>query len=207
MIYLLDSRFHTLIEERVTCDPNLISIFIKQPLYWVLPHDGRKLTSEKASDIIGDKILLQLVERAYPTYSVDWLRLRSRISPHIPHLQSILNIHSGRSDVTRALKLTQENYDSYTTGYYGLRGAYIMLYEILTLIGNTIQDAVDGKTIAYASHFAQTVLVPALTIRLVMEDMNIDKTKAREEIRETTTFGEIVNQNDTDEEGGNWITV
>lgn len=120
-------------------------------------------------------------------------------------------------------KLIETDWQSHTPGYYGPRGAHVMLETIMRKMANQIRDVgTNDRLIAGGgvSAFAQSVLVPELGVHLVMEDLKVGEDEARLVMRETVEMGELLN--DEDEEGeapgdyfddsdgegsGQWVTV
>ena len=78
-----------------------------------------------------------------------------------------------------------------------------MLETIMHLLANRIREVGTNDRLIAAggvSAFVQSVLVPELGVRLVMEDMKIAEDKARAVVKATVEIGELIN--DEEGEGG-----
>lgn len=162
----------------------------------------------------------------YPASSIDWNKLRTRIKAQIPDLEKIVKgekesrFRGGAADDAKATKgnvkaVFQSNFQGYTPGYYGPKGAFIFGEVILSELGGILnqygsKDALITKSGAAA--FTQTVLVPELAVRLIMQDMKVGEERAAEIMIETVGIGELLN----DDQGGDsdgefdesgWISV
>ncbi|KAK3080456.1 hypothetical protein LTS18_001225 [Coniosporium uncinatum] len=151
-------------------------------------------------------------ERGYP--SIEWAQLRSRLSKHLPHLQAILNgqatsfyrqqlqdrINAGEKRTLAAA--SDEIMASLTPGYYGARGARVMMEFVLSQLAPRIRTlAGSDRLVASAggvSRYVQSVLVPELATRLVMQDMDVSEVRAMQVLEESGEIGELVNE-DLDE--------
>jgi hypothetical protein len=152
--------------------------------------------------------LADWAERGYP--DIDWDNLPHRIQRHVPALEKILRSRKShyrerqiqliRSKRANAMlqQLGSEEFDLLTPGYYGGRGADIMLdiiMEHLTKVMLEVSetDAVLNNCSGQSAGYAQTVLVPELATRLVMEDMNISAEEARRVLVESVKLGDLMN--------------
>lgn len=89
------------------------------------------------------------------------------------------------------------------------------LHEITVRLASFVGDAgKKDRLIAQGgvAAFIQTVLVPELGVRLIMEDMNVRETKARAILDESREIGEKLNMDEFtddiyDEEDGPWFDI
>ncbi|KAJ4290662.1 hypothetical protein N0V88_006410 [Collariella sp. IMI 366227] len=140
--------------------------------------------------------------RGYP--DIDWTRLDARIAAHYPLLKSILahqrpshylslfeaSIRGGRN---RTLLRSDANL---TPGYYGIRGLRAMTENLMGELATLLYETSLGdKLVSARGHttYLQSVLVPELAVRLVMEDMGLGEEEAREVLRESSAVGELLN--------------
>lgn len=140
-------------------------------------------------------------EKGYP--NIDWETLDSRCSAYQSFLQNILEgrqtshyrkvlkerVDSGKN---RTLLTSQDNL---TPGYYGPRGLQVMTEFIMSALSDVIRRrAVEDKLISARSYtgYVQTVLVPELAVRLIMEDMSVTGERAREVLDESVEIGELL---------------
>ncbi|OJJ47699.1 hypothetical protein ASPZODRAFT_131255 [Penicilliopsis zonata CBS 506.65] len=146
-------------------------------------------------------------EKGFPT--IDWDTFDERIRAHFDDLESLLVPDSTsyyRNILDSALKegkaknfrlsLSGDGLETISCGYYGSRGASKMLHAVTTRFSRKLRRLAASDRIvkgAGVAGYAQSVLVPELTIRLVKEDMNVGDEKARQILRETITLGEQVN--------------
>ncbi|KAI0873462.1 RTC4-like domain-containing protein [Hypoxylon argillaceum] len=143
------------------------------------------------------------LEKGYP--KIDWEALNSRCRAHQSFLRNILEgtqvshyrkvfkekVDSGKN---RTLLTSQDNL---TPGYYGPRGLQVMTGFIMSALSNVIRRrAVEDKLISARSYtgYVQTVLVPELTVRLIMEDMSVTEERARNVLEESVEIGELLHE-------------
>ncbi len=142
------------------------------------------------------------VEKRYP--DIDWTRLEERITGHYDFLSEILAgrrpsyyddrfaavVRSGRN---RSLFQSSANL---TPGYYGIRGLRAMTEQLIYALAPLLRERSEvDKVISSRGHtmYLQSVLVPELGVRLVMEDMGVTEEEAREILEESTEVGELLN--------------
>ena len=140
--------------------------------------------------------------RGYPT--IDWDRLEVRISKWHGMLEAILE--GGPSHFSdRFLKKVEEGKnktvlktrDSLTPGYYGSRGLRLMTENIIEQFSSLLRKrAVRDRLISARGYtaYVQAVLVPELTVRLIMEDMEVRETRARAILEDSIGIGELLNE-------------
>ncbi|KAJ8123358.1 hypothetical protein O1611_g9610 [Lasiodiplodia mahajangana] len=143
------------------------------------------------------------MKKGYP--KIDWESLRSRCTAHLKFLERILEgtqvshyrqilkekVDSGKN---RTLLKSQDNL---TPGYYGPRGLQVMTGLIMSTLSYVIRRrAVEDKLISARTYtgYVQTVLVPELTVRLIMEDMSVTEERAREVLEESVEIGELLHE-------------
>ena len=152
-------------------------------------------------------------ERNYPM--IDWQVLSlERIPKHIPHLQQVLRreakcyyLDQLEAKVTKAKGnrkairqyLTEEVLDIAKAGYYGPKGIGIMMDSVTSELSKDLTEMLTDKFVRSAGMggFVTAVLVPELTLRLVMDDMNIhDEALARKVLDDSTEIGLLLNADD-----------
>ncbi|KAJ2978695.1 hypothetical protein NUW58_g7416 [Xylaria curta] len=142
-------------------------------------------------------------EKGYP--NIDWETLQSRCSAHQGFLQDILEgiqashyrkvlkdkVDSGKN------RTLLKSHDNLTPGYYGPRGLQAMTEFIMGTLSDVIRRrAVEDKLISARTYtgYVQTVLVPELTVRLIMEDMSVTEERARDVLEESVEIGELLHE-------------
>lgn len=142
-------------------------------------------------------------QRGYPT--INWETLGPRFDAHRDFLKNILegkqashyrNILKERVESGKNRTLLT-NHDNLTPGYYGPRGLQVMTEFIMGKLSDVIRRrAVEDKLISVRSYtgYVQTVLVPELTVRLIMEDMSVTEERAREVLQESVEVGELLHE-------------
>jgi hypothetical protein len=161
----------------------------------------------------------------YP--QIVWHKLEAHMARHTPRLEAVLqgkeksvyrdkleqNARTGSNRNLLSAIMTEEFKDS-TTGYYGARGARVMMEYITKAFAPQIRKlAPTDKAIASGgmSKFVQSVLLPELVIQLVMDDMKVGKERAKEIIKESGEVGDLVHEEDDDatrrDENGKKYTV
>ncbi|KAI0450595.1 RTC4-like domain-containing protein [Xylaria acuta] len=142
-------------------------------------------------------------EKGYP--KIDWETMESRCSTHQDFLQSILE-GTQASHYRKVLKERVDsgknrtlltNHDNLTPGYYGPRGLQVMTEYIMGTLSDVIRRrAVEDKLISVRTYtgYVQTVLVPELTVRLIMEDMLVTEERARDVLEESIEIGELLHE-------------
>ncbi|KAH0608886.1 uncharacterized protein H6S33_001114 [Morchella sextelata] len=163
-------------------------------------------------------------KRGYPV--INWGELKKRVERHHQILVDIVTnkVTSPFRDVlvsqqkeTRgnAAMLLRKDVRLQYPGYYGPRGSSILLHEITTRLGSFIGDAAKKDRLigqGGVSAFIQTVLVPELGVRLIMEDLKVGELEARKILDASQDLGEKLHFNDYiediyDEEDGPWFDI
>ncbi|KAI1420394.1 RTC4-like domain-containing protein [Xylaria sp. FL1777] len=142
-------------------------------------------------------------EKGYP--KIDWETLDSRFNSHQDFLQNILE-GTQASHYRKVLRERVEsgknrtlltNHDNFTPGYYGPRGLQVMTQFIMRTLSDVIRRrAVEDKLISARSYtgYVQTVLVPELAVRLIMEDISVTEERARQVLEESVEIGELLHE-------------
>ncbi|KAL1843729.1 hypothetical protein VTJ49DRAFT_110 [Mycothermus thermophilus] len=142
------------------------------------------------------------VTKGYP--DIQWDELDGRIARHYPFLRKILadeepshyrrrfeeSVRKGRN---RTLLTSNANL---TPGYYGLRGLRAMTENLITEFAPLLRERAPRDRLVSArgyTTYLQSVLVPELAVRLIMEDMNVDEREARTILTESSKVGELLN--------------
>lgn len=146
------------------------------------------------------------VKKGYPT--IDWARLDTRISKHHGALGDILGggpSHYGDVFARRVKagksKTVLKTKQSLTPGYYGIRGLRQMTENIIKHFSSLLRErAVRDRLISARGFtaYVQSVLVPELTVRLIMEDMDVLEAAARSILQASIGIGELLNEEDGD---------
>ena len=152
-------------------------------------------------------------ERDYP--NIDWLVLRiDRIPSQMSHLKQVMwrktkcyyldelerNITNakGNRKVIRNY-LTDGVLDIAKAGYYGPRGTQMMMDTITSDLSKELSKMKSDELVRSVGigGYVTAVLVPELTLRLVMADMNLkDEAAARKVLDESTEVGLLLNPDD-----------
>ncbi len=150
--------------------------------------------------------------QGYP--EINWEDLPTRFRKHYPDLDKILHGKSSsfyrdsfeatiKEGKSRTLgQAMTDDLQALSPGYYGARGARIMLDHIISRFAPQIRKlAVLDKTISSrgVTGYVQAVLVPELAVRLIKTDLCIDEEKARSIMKESVSLGDLLNSEDDDE--------
>lgn len=142
-------------------------------------------------------------QNGYP--KIDWGTIGRRFDKHQNFLREILE-GTRQSHYTNSLKENIESGknrtvlktdDSLTPGYYGPRGLRAMTEYILRTLSPVIRKrAIEDRLVSARGYtgYVQAVLVPELTVRLIMEDMDVDKDDAREIMQDSIEVGELLHE-------------
>ena len=83
-------------------------------------------------------------------------------------------------------------------GYYGGRGMRAMSDRIVHDLSSTLRkSSIDDELVSAArgvGAYVQSVLVPELAVRLIMEDMDVGPVQARQIMEESMWLGELLNE-------------
>lgn len=158
----------------------------------------------------------QWEERGYPV--IHWEGLQaSRIPAKLPALKEVINrkapsfylealaaeiqtAKGGRKAIQRYLNEGIVNVAK--QGYYGPKGARIMVTAITESLTRTLNKALQSDSVlreAGVGGYVSAVLLPELTLQLVMEDMNLGLGKEKQGrmvLDESTNIGVLLNPDD-----------
>lgn len=140
-------------------------------------------------------------QNGYP--KINWETLDIRLKVHQDFLKAILegtqqshyrdileeNVESGKN---RTLLKTE---DSLTPGYYGPRGLRAMTEYIMRTLSSVVRKrAIEDRLVSARGYtgYVQAVLVPELTTRLIMEDMDVPEKDARKIMQDSIEVGELL---------------
>ncbi|XWW93111.1 hypothetical protein V2A60_001040 [Cordyceps javanica] len=139
-------------------------------------------------------------DRGYP--DIDWDGIEgARFAAHRDHLRAIVdgrgshfrNIHARNVEEGRARAMKRE--ENFNPGYYGPRGLNAMCDYLVGEFGDVLKRrAVDDRVIAGrgSAAFIQAVLVAELGVRLIMDDLKLSESKARQVMEDSKTLGDLV---------------
>lgn len=150
--------------------------------------------------------------RGYP--DIDWTVMDNRIKNHHDFLRSILNggksyyanVFSDRIKSGQNKTLIKSDVNL-TPGYYGMRGLRVMTEHInYKLASDLRKSAVRHRLVAARGHttYVQSVLVPELAVRLIMEDREkhdekVTEEEARNIMNDSIWVGELLNEEVADQ--------
>ncbi|KAI1775611.1 hypothetical protein F4818DRAFT_414348 [Hypoxylon cercidicola] len=140
-------------------------------------------------------------QQGYP--KINWGTINKRCEKHHDFLKDILEgtqqshyrdvlrekVESGKN---RTLLKTQ---DSLTPGYYGPRGLRAMTEYIMRTLSSIVRKrAVEDRLVSARGYtgYVQTVLVPELAVRLIMEDMSVAEADAQKIMHDSIEVGELL---------------
>jgi hypothetical protein len=146
------------------------------------------------------------IDKGYPV--IKWKRLPRRFKKFYPDLEEILSTRKSvyRDKLVEQLsskraaskrRLGHGNLDEFTPGYYGGKGADIMIEAISEQLSQEIniatkQDEVITNCAGGVGGYLQAVLVPELAWRLVMEDMECSPDEAKRILSDSVSIGDIL---------------
>lgn len=147
-------------------------------------------------------------DKGYP--DIDWTTMDKRIRNHYDFLRTILN--GGKSYYANVFsekiksgqnKTLLRSEGNLTPGYYGMRGLRLMSEHLVNDLSSELRKrAVQDRLVSARGHmfYVQSVLVPELAVRLIMEDMNQEGTEkvteeqARIIMKDSVWVGELLNE-------------
>ncbi|OTB05956.1 hypothetical protein M426DRAFT_21386 [Hypoxylon sp. CI-4A] len=142
-------------------------------------------------------------QKGYP--KIEWKTLDTRLEKHHDVLKGILegtqeshyrDVLQGNVDSGKNRTLLKTN-DSLTPGYYGPRGLRVMTEYIMRSLSSTVRKrAIEDRLVSARGYtgYVQTVLVPELAVRLIMEDMDVAEEDARGIMHDSIEFGELLHE-------------
>ncbi|KAL7272859.1 hypothetical protein RUND412_004324 [Rhizina undulata] len=163
-------------------------------------------------------------EKGYP--EIDWSNLKTRVIKYRCLLVGIIenNIPSPFRKVFaqqqketggNVAKLLKRDAQLQYPGYYGPRGSNILLHTITMDLGTKVGNAAKSDALIRrggVAAFIQTVLVPELAVRLIMEDMKAGEETARKILEESRDIGEKLHMEEAltdiyDDDDSGWMDV
>lgn len=159
--------------------------------------------------------------QGFPT-AFDFIEVKSRIIRLIPKVRKIIsrrkesefliNIRAKTSRRNAAAPMTMiALFEEAQPGYYGPRGSELISEIVMKRLGDKIRKKENlleslkfcGGVMGYIS----AVIVPEVGTLLIMEDMGVERAEAKKVMRESVTYGNVVNPSldgvSSDEEDGN----
>ncbi|KAI9812456.1 MAG: hypothetical protein M1827_004687 [Pycnora praestabilis] len=151
--------------------------------------------------------------RGYP--DIDWHNFDTRIRRFQSSLDDLLecrkpsfyrnalesSVRGGRNR-TLAQSIMSGDFHGLTPGYYGSRGARVMMESIMSIFSSKIRKLASTDKIISSggvSGYVQVVLVPELAVMLVKEDMRLDDEEARAVLRDSIDVGDLLNEEENDD--------
>ncbi|KAF9771745.1 hypothetical protein IL306_010609 [Fusarium sp. DS 682] len=140
-------------------------------------------------------------ERGYP--HIDWDHLEHRLDDHRAYLTKIIggkqsyfrDMLAEKIETGQARSLKKEG--NLNPGYYGPRGCKLMCDYLVEEFGESLKEnATKDRVIAGrgSAAFIQSVLVAELAVQLIMEDMDVSASEAREIMEESKALGELIHE-------------
>ncbi|KAK1830304.1 RTC4-like domain-containing protein [Podospora conica] len=143
-------------------------------------------------------------EKKYPR--IDWRGLDARVTRQSSFLRGIVN--GGKSHFRDIFKekvkeagrdRTVRRAEEYMVpGYYGGRGMRAMSERIVEDLSSALRKRSDDDELVSAARgvgaYVQSVLVPEVAVRLIMEDMDVGAEKARQIMEDSMWLGELLNE-------------
>ncbi|KAF2234497.1 hypothetical protein EV356DRAFT_532807 [Viridothelium virens] len=150
----------------------------------------------------------------YP--EIDWNTLPGRLQLHHEHINNVLDrkedswyrkrleewAKSGKQRTLRQTAIATNDESSlhkFVPGYYGTKGARLMIESIINHFSNKIRRLAASDDLLSlggggVTGYVQSVLVPELAVGLIKEDLYIDDEEARKVLSESTKIGRLVNE-------------
>ncbi|CAG8262812.1 unnamed protein product [Penicillium salamii] len=186
---------------KVEVDPEILAEFKSQP---------KQRIREQQQFCESHKVrsaLQQWEQRKYPT--IAWDQFETRVQSLFPAIEKLLIpdapsyyrntldgiLASGKAKNFR-LTIDGKGLEVITCGYYGTKGASLMLDAVIARFSRSLRRLAATDRIvktAGVAGYAQCVLVPELAMRLVKQDMGVDDEEARQIMRESMDIGQKLN--------------
>lgn len=141
-------------------------------------------------------------ERNYP--NINWEKLDRRISKHHSMVKKMINGEASyyREQMEEVIKAGKDRSlmkmtTNLTPGYYGARGLRAISENIMHKFTVLLKKrAIEDELMSArgVTPYVQSVLVPEIASRLIMEDMKVSLEKAREILSESSEIGELLNE-------------
>lgn len=145
--------------------------------------------------------------RGFPT-SFDFQMVRSRIIRLIPNVRKmisrrkesefLIDIRAKTSRRNAAAPMTMMTmFEDAQPGYYGPRGSELISEIVMKRLGDKIRNRESlleslkfcGGVMGYIS----AIIVPEIGTLLIMDDMGVERTEAKKIMRESVSYGNVVN--------------
>ncbi|CAG8414948.1 unnamed protein product [Penicillium salamii] len=186
---------------KVEVDPEILAEFKSQP---------KQRIREQQQFCESHKVrsaLQQWEQRKYP--KIAWDQFETRVQSLFPAIEKLLIpdapsyyrntldgiLASGKAKNFR-LTIDGKGLEVITCGYYGTKGASLMLDAVIARFSRSLRRLAATDRIvktAGVAGYAQCVLVPELAMRLVKQDMGVDDEEARQIMRESMDIGQKLN--------------
>ncbi|EXJ88134.1 hypothetical protein A1O1_05062 [Capronia coronata CBS 617.96] len=191
---------------------------IKDSVLLLVPNNLRTLSFQRQQNFCVQHQVAEAKEkwqrRGYPEINWDDFE-KTRLPAKLPFLEQVImrktpsyyleqldeKIRAAKGN-RKAVKLylNQGIVDIAKQGYYGPRGARVMVGAITTELTKTLNGALRSDSTLRAAGvggYVSAVLVPELTARLVMEDMGLPSSEeARDVLDESSRIGALLNPDD-----------
>ena len=153
-------------------------------------------------------------QRGYP--DIDWPHFDERLTAYHPAIDHLLQgtkpsfyrnaledtLKAGKDRTLKQSMLRGHDLEGFSPGYYGSRGAKMMVDNIIARFSPKLRRLGGSDKIistAGVSGYVQAVLASELAILLVMDDMKTDEDGAREVLRESVEIGNLLNEEEDDD--------
>lgn len=141
-------------------------------------------------------------DRNYPT--IKWEKLDRRITQHHTLIKKLIKGETSyyREQMEEKVKAGKDRSllkmtTNLTPGYYGTRGLRAISENIMHKFTTLLKKRMVEDELMSARGFTpyvQSVLVPEIASRLIMNDMKVSLERAREILSESTEVGELLNE-------------
>ena len=148
-------------------------------------------------------------DRGFPT--IDWSTFDRRLKTYHHRIEDLLRgdkasfyrnafedtVRSGKNRTLRQVMMQGETMEGLSPGYYGSRGAKMMVDNIISRFSSKLRRLGGSDKLISASGvsgYVQAVLAPELAVMLVMDDMKTDQDSAREILRDSIDIGNLLNE-------------
>ncbi|KAJ5629170.1 hypothetical protein N7528_002827 [Penicillium herquei] len=185
-------------------DPEMLREFQAQPNQR-LREQQRFCTSHKK-----DAAAVEWQAHGYP--EINWSTLGDRLQRYYSDIEKYLNPETPsyfrnilesaqKAGSSLRLTITSDGLEVMSCGYYGGKGAHKMLDGVMGRFAVKLRRLTKDDNLATKVGivgYAQSVLVPELAVRLIMEDMDVSADGAREIMRESVDIGQKLNPQQDD---------
>ncbi|KAI1618521.1 RTC4-like domain-containing protein [Exophiala viscosa] len=193
---------------------------VKDSMSLFVPDNLQSLSFKQQQNFCTQHQLVDAEElwrrRGFP--DINWKELEeTRVPDLLPLLKEIINRQKPSfylDELDRRIKAARGNrktihkylnhgiVDVAKQGYYGPKGARIMVTAITQSLTDTLNKALQSDSVLRAAGvggYLSAVLVPELTLQLVMKDMKLEpdqETEGRKILEESTTIGDLLSPDD-----------